>query len=340
MARRIVAPPPPPATPDRIASLQAAIVTDPDDTDSYLVLADALIEAGDPRGELILAQHQGVAKRDRELTERFGGEISTLAGVPVQLEWRLGFVWRCSVDLRSDLDEPVGQLGAALGHPCMQLLHGLVVRCAMHRGPDVIAAIGARTHPNLRALALDEQIGDWDDGNVDRETAALWRQLPNLETLRLRSERALFDRIDHARVRRMWLEVAPFSERFKWNLPALESLDWAPCIESEVDTGVFDCLWQEDLPSLRELTLRGWFVGAGILERPEPLHFLRGVDRLTVPASALVDDLHALVPALLRNAGALAHLSRLVVLRGPDDVPDEVAAALPNLEVQAGSSSL
>jgi len=224
MARRIVAPPPPPATPDRIASLQAAIVTDPDDTDSYLVLADALIEAGDPRGELIVAQHQGVAKRDRELTERFGGEISTLAGVPVQLEWRLGFVWRCSVDLRSALDEPVGQLGAALGHPCMQLLHGLVVRCAMHRGPDVISAIGARTRPNLRALALDEELGDWDEGRVDRATAALWSQLPNLESLRLRSERALFDRIDHPRVRRMWLEVAPFSEGFQWNLPALESL--------------------------------------------------------------------------------------------------------------------
>jgi hypothetical protein len=135
------------------------------------------------------------------------------------------------------------------------------------------------------------------------------------------------------------LEVAPFTERFKWNLPALESLDWAPCIESEVDTGIFDSLWLEELPALRELTLRGWFVGTGILERPESLQFLRGLDRLTVPASALVDDRDALVPALLRNAGALAHLSRLAVTQFRADLPDDLAAALPNLEVQAGSSS-
>jgi uncharacterized protein (TIGR02996 family) len=340
MARRIVAPPPPPATPDRIASLEAAIVADPDDTDSYLVLADALIEAGDPRGELILAQHQGIAKRDRELTERFGGEISTLAGVPVQLEWRLGFVWRCSVDLRSALDEPVGQLGSALGHPCMQLLHGLVVRCAMHRGPDVIAAIGARTHANLRALALEEELGDWDDGNVDRETAALWPQLPNLESLRLRSERALFDRIEHSRVRRMWLEVAPFAERFKWNLPALESLDWDPHIESECDTSALDALWIQKLPALRDVSLRGYFAGRGILANPDAIQFLRGVHQLTAPGALLVEDRDELFGELLRHAPDLAHLSRLVVTHVRGELPDDLAAALPNLEVQAGSSSL
>lgn len=340
MARRIVAPPTPPATPDRIAALEAAIVADPGDTDAFLVLADALTEAGDPRGELIVAQHQGVAKRERELCERFGGEISTLAGVPAQLEWRLGFVWRCSIDLRSELDEPIGQLGAALGHPCMRLLHGLVVRCAMFRGSDTIAAIGARIHPNLRALALEEKIGDWDDGRVDRGNAALWPRLPNLETLRLRSERALFDRIDHPRVRRMWLEVMPFVDGFRWNLPALESLDWDPHIESDCDTSAVSSLWHQQLPALRELSLRGDFAGRGILANPDARRFLRGIERFTAPSQLLVEDRDELFAALLGHAPELAHLSRFVVTHVRGELPHELAAALPNLEVQAGSSSL
>jgi uncharacterized protein (TIGR02996 family) len=340
MARKIIAPPSTPAVPDRIASLAAALADDPDDVATYLVLADALTEAGDPRGELIIAQHHGVAQRERELTARFGGEISTLAGVPVSLDWRLGFVTRMSMDLSSALDDLRGQLGAALGHPCAQLLGGLVVRCAMHRGPDVIAAIGASRRPGLRALAIDEELGDWDEGAVDRETAAVWAQLPRLEHVRLRSERALFDRIDHPRVRKMWLEVGPFAERFYWDLPALESLDWDPHIESDCGTEVFDALWLQELPALRELTLRGYFAGTGILDRPEAVSFLRRIDRLTVPAALLVEDRDELVPSLMRHAGALAHLSKLVVIRAYDELTDELAAALPNLELHDGSSSL
>jgi len=340
MARRIIAPPP--APPSRIAALEAAIVEDPDDVATHLVLADALLEAGDPRGELIVAQVEDHAARARELSAQFGSEIASLAGVPVQLDWRYGFVQRMSATLAAG--EPIREpLAAALAHPCMRVLAGLVVRCGVLRGTDAIDAIAAVRRPNLRALAIEEELGDSNEGRVDRETSALWAQLPRLERLRLRSERALFDRIDHPRVRSMRLEVSPFTARFEWKLPALESLDW-DTHWLDCDTGAVDSLWRQELPALRDVTLHGFFVGPGLLANPSARRFLRGIDRLCVPDRLLVGDRDELLAALARNADMFAHLSRLVVSRSLELYDaDDVAAvqrALPNLELQAGSSSL
>jgi uncharacterized protein (TIGR02996 family) len=103
MARRIVAPPPPPATPDRIASLEAAIVADPDDTDSYLVLADALIEAGDPRGELITLQMDPGDSPDKTkriakiIKEHRAHLLGTLDGAVGDVTFTKGFASHCAL---------------------------------------------------------------------------------------------------------------------------------------------------------------------------------------------------------------------------------------------------
>ena len=54
-----------------MTDLEEAIERDPDDAASYLVLADALLAAGDLRGELITVQHaRGIRPDDKRLAKR------------------------------------------------------------------------------------------------------------------------------------------------------------------------------------------------------------------------------------------------------------------------------
>lgn len=117
---------------------EAAIRADPDDEGAYLVYADWLQQAGEPRGELICVQHalevqkrQARTQQERFFGERtmqleraelillmtqrerfFGSELAEVASVAGQryridlfdLEWRLGYVRRAALtrSLRRD----------------------------------------------------------------------------------------------------------------------------------------------------------------------------------------------------------------------------------------------
>ncbi len=107
-----------PVTPSRRVDpgLEAAVREHPLDERAYLVLADALSEAGDPRGELISVQHAIWASkgppaprlkaREKRLLSAFGLPEADL----VSLDWRWGFVraacFHCTRD-RFDSHFPV-----------------------------------------------------------------------------------------------------------------------------------------------------------------------------------------------------------------------------------------
>lgn len=121
-----------------IDSLFATLERDPDDLDTYLVLADALTRAGDPRGELIAIQHALATRSDvdrgalvaRE-AELVAARKRTLDSVvhrqAVGLNFRLGFLDQ--VTLRSGLAslELPRILCALFGSPESRLLRGIAI---------------------------------------------------------------------------------------------------------------------------------------------------------------------------------------------------------------------
>jgi hypothetical protein len=76
-----------------------------------------------------------------------------------------------------------------------------------------------------------------------------------------------------------------------WKLPSLRSLDWRrywTTINNYTDCefSVLDPLWRQELPALRDLTLRGSFF-SGDIGRPDVHAFIRRLTRLCMSASAL-----------------------------------------------------
>jgi hypothetical protein len=131
-----------------IDELFAHAIAHPDDRDAFLVLGDALALAGDPRGELVIAQALGGApEREAELLAAHRaawlGPLATVPARELGLHWRFGYVR--SVRLgppRQTSRDIVGQLD----------FHDLIVRLARMPGNQlvdtlVIAAVpsGARS---------------------------------------------------------------------------------------------------------------------------------------------------------------------------------------------------
>ena len=133
-----------------LEALLEAIYAAPDDDAPRLVYADALLERGDPRGELIVRQCQGHAATD--LVEQYGeGWLGELAPVLAASTFERGFLATATVrDQRRARDlEPL------IGHPTWRTVREL-------RGSAAIAV-----HPSMTALRVL---------HVAREKT-LWREL-------------------------------------------------------------------------------------------------------------------------------------------------------------------
>jgi uncharacterized protein (TIGR02996 family) len=329
-----------------VDEIEAAILEDPDQTDAYLVLADTLLERGDPRGELIVVQHQLLARPDdaalRQHERRLiDAALQELGGLPLRaVEWRLGFIRRAELDVAKQ-PHPDRTLRALLDHPSAQLMTELRVSCGWGDATLPIDALAERPRPGLRGLALLEELGDHEPG-CRHAPDRLWPMLPKLERLHLRSERPLFHSVVHPRIERLDLDVGPLCDEGRWLLPSLRVLDWDPHIEAEVDIGVFDRLWEQELPALRELVLRGALVAfAPTLERPEVRRFISRLEHLCVPADGLLpyrgDVL--LAEQLVANASHLDHLASMTVTGvDPETAGDLVEARrrLPRLVLDEG----
>lgn len=179
-----------------IAELLAHAVAHPDDRDAFLVLGDALVAAGDPRGELVIAQALGGApEREAELLAAHRaawlGPLATVSARELGLHWRFGYVRSVRLGTpRQTSRDIVGQLD----------FHDLIVRLARMPGNQlvdalVIAAVpsGARSWqrgiaairshglpPNVTRLEL---LGDGHDSGL-RGNARLAPAQPALRGLR------------------------------------------------------------------------------------------------------------------------------------------------------------
>ncbi|MBA3391968.1 MAG: DUF4132 domain-containing protein [Deltaproteobacteria bacterium] len=159
--------------------LEALLVEDPTDIGRYLVYADWLQTAGDPRGALLALDHAAHQTRDQahvvaanalryEHHQAFLGPLEPFTRerdglVPVQLEWFMGFIKAARLRLATDdLVETV--LGYLFDSPSGRVLQELVVEPpSTRRVPDadrIVKVLLARRPPTLAMLQIGKP-GSW-----------------------------------------------------------------------------------------------------------------------------------------------------------------------------------
>jgi hypothetical protein len=165
---------------------------DPYDRAAYAVLADRLIELGDPRGELIALQ---LKRRSAEMElaatdviERMGDAAKPPPGVT--FEWAFGYAKTVKI-------EPGTAKGTkdALAHPSCRFL--VELRVGHNNAPltGSINAIAAAQRPCLRVLQLGKAPTHADYSHHSREVgdlSGLWAACPALQDLDIVGTSATF----------------------------------------------------------------------------------------------------------------------------------------------------
>jgi len=210
----------------RNPALEDAIREAPDDVDGYLVYADWLQQQGDPRGELIVVQHElattdapmSITRREKELLKTFETELlGPLAGMRTlrnskSVRWGLALRWGFIQAARlygrwqggPGLAE---QLSTLLENPASVFLRKLILAAHSERGSswgktvgDVVPKAYARVFEilaqssprTLATLCFDEESDYLGDIKVP------WRALTGLEHFALRGAEMRIADIDCA----------------------------------------------------------------------------------------------------------------------------------------------
>lgn len=314
---------------DERAILEAAIEQEPDRIENYLVLADVLTAAGDPRGELTVIMHRNdpaLVERGRALMDADRRAIFGDTGDPEELTWRLGWPHAATLDL--SVARQRRQLAALLDHPASRFLAELHVRVAVAATADgdalpgsnldeVLEVLARRPRSLLRSLAISRRdIGGgrhepgWltiVDVECDHAPDSLWPCIPHLEHLRIGEMPVFHDLIGPA-LRTLVVEGSPFCEYGRWEVPQLAALD-ARC-----DLDELAALCGRELPALRDLTIRGIsYDPDSMFAYAEIGTVVRELERLRVPVSFLAGHDGDLEGALERHVDDLAHLAALVI---------------------------
>lgn len=196
------------------AELVRAIVENPDDDSAYLVYADWLMAQSDPRGELIVLQHDAdEADRARKTTlkraanellekhaARFLGPLADFKHGTYAITWRYGFARTLALDWtsnrrRMETDDALDQLAAILQHPSYAFVIEMQIGCIFddYRDLDlqsVIDTLVALKKPAAVRM-LDLGITDADRMTTDSfELGPLVSALPELRRIRLRERRS------------------------------------------------------------------------------------------------------------------------------------------------------
>ncbi|MBA3393679.1 MAG: TIGR02996 domain-containing protein [Deltaproteobacteria bacterium] len=272
----------------RYSELERAIVEDPEDPESYLVLADYLQREGDPRGELIVLQLRGETDpaaykaAQKYLDKHREALIGPLA--PHQkvhdgsnddaFIWRRGYIDRAKVSCPDDdADESAAEIvELLLRHPVGRFLRELAIGFDGQPGDGaldgVIAAISEQLAPSLRKLHLGDfeypdqcEISWFEVGDLGE----LWRALPRLQHLVVQGGTFELGDIEHERLERLEVftgGLATTNARAIASLrcPQLRHLDvWYGGEDHGWDGSIQDIaplLARVDLPQLRHLGLR------------------------------------------------------------------------------------
>jgi uncharacterized protein (TIGR02996 family) len=195
------------------ASFEEAILENPDDDAPYLVYADYLIAQGDPRGELIVMQHDAdEASGSRKTTlsraanahldkhaAHFLGPLATFANGTYKLLWRYGYVRRLELQWNNTGHWPhtkhaFDELTAVLRHPSFRFVIDLQLGPIFDRSYelqfqetiDLMADL--RRPAALRILDLGIS-GRYNVDTAFGELSELVAALPRLRRIRLRERR-------------------------------------------------------------------------------------------------------------------------------------------------------
>lgn len=195
------------------AELEAAILENPDDDAPYLVYADWLMGQGDPRGELIVMQHDadeaaGARKTALKRAARahlekhaaqFYGPLVAFEHGTFEAVWRYGYVRRLALQWNDNGAWPhskraLAELTAVLRHPSYHFVIELQVGRIFDRDygdkfQDVVDLITDLKRPAaLRTLDLGISGHDHVD-TAFGEMSELVTALPKLRRIRLRERR-------------------------------------------------------------------------------------------------------------------------------------------------------
>jgi uncharacterized protein (TIGR02996 family) len=316
------------------AALFAQIAAAPDDRAAYLVLADALQHAGDPRGELIALQialedADGAAALalERRIDELFAEHDRAWTGAIVPevrprlvVAWRRGFVHAARVTLDGD---PHATLDALLAMPHV---HATLGDLALGPTPGaeywpncqgLITTLCERWPRALRRLAI-----------YDGDVRAVWRAAP-VELGPLARADSLEELIVYGRVLRpiRWTAAPPRLRRLE-----------LPLADARLDDLTAIATW----PHLETLVL--WGAEPGELAPLTPARFpalrelgLVGTRRTDALAAALVElPIAAQLERVDLSGGTLTPVGSRVVRRLPKDCAIDLSRnLLPKSEASA-----
>jgi uncharacterized protein (TIGR02996 family) len=197
----------------RNPELEAAVASNPDDDQAYLVYADWLQQQGDPRGELIV-KHARAADPDAFVAEHETDLLGALADYKDMLEpraWRCGYLHKVKVANtfdRSPMHDgkepafPVDELLALLldedaGRFVQDLTLG-IVDYESNEYTTCLAALATRRVPSLRALYVGDFHSEETELNWSHigEALTFYPAVPNLQQLTLRSGGMALGQID------------------------------------------------------------------------------------------------------------------------------------------------
>ena len=200
---------PPPTNP----ALEAAILENPDDDAPYLVYADWLMAAGDPRGELIVMQHDAdEADGSRKTTLRRAanahlakhaaelyGPLASFENGTFKTLWRYGYVRRLELQWKNggvwpDSEHAFDELTAVLRHPSYQFVIDLLLGPIYDEYYDIQfqAVVDVLADLHLPATLRTLDVGVESVDRLDTafgEMSHLVSALPRLRRVRLRERR-------------------------------------------------------------------------------------------------------------------------------------------------------
>jgi uncharacterized protein (TIGR02996 family) len=198
-------------TADTGARLEAEIAADPDAQGPYVVYGDWLAARGDPRGELVTIGH-ALAKNPHHKAmleahrthlaahaTQLLGPLADCTDLITEQDWYMGFLRACRVAYTHDrfnagpevaIDDVIGWLVDEPGPArFLQKLTVGIVRHDENTYAGVARVLARRPRPALRRLFLGDFTYEETELNWSTigDVGALWRMLPELRVLCLRS---------------------------------------------------------------------------------------------------------------------------------------------------------
>jgi uncharacterized protein (TIGR02996 family) len=253
-----------PVVADPEAELVAAIHADPSNADNWLVYADILSAAGDPRGELIAGHFSGkrsaedLAADQARLLEThedawLGKDLAKLKAEieaaetydePFALTWQHGFIHTAKVGLdygaaEEEVTNTPAQVRILMASPAARFLHRLEIGLdsgILDGEPSVTQSVTALCRsgkqPQMRELLIGNFHSEMTEVSwmtLGDETKVL-PYLPNLEFLHIHGGYPAISTFTHPKLKRLFIETGGLPENAlkalaTINCPQLENLD-------------------------------------------------------------------------------------------------------------------